>query len=436
MKYFRKPLYLLLVISILTGMLSLQPPEPVRAANSENAVRISQAYGGGGNVGAQYKNDFIELFNASDADVDLTGWSVQYASVTGNSWSRTNLIGTIPANSYYLIQQAQGSGGTLELPDPDATGTVSMNAENFKVALTNASTALSGNCPTGSTVLDFVGVGIATDCFEGESSAPKIANASSALRLGDGCQDTDQNGDDFIVSNPPTPRNSGSPAHSCSVAPTVFPERFIISEYIEGSSNNKAIELYNGTGADIDLSQYKLALYSNGNAAPQNPVTTWPAETTLANGSTYVIVHNQANAAFQAKADLINGTVTGYNGDDTLVLYQITSDGDVVQDSFGKYQFRPNPQFGSGDTAAQNRTLVRKESVCQGDTDITDDFDPVDEYLGYAIDTLTYLGSHTMTCGAPVDVPPTISTTVPANGATNVGLTSDIKITFSEPVSL
>ena len=54
MKYFRKPLYLLLVISILTGMLSLQPPEPVKAANPENAVRISQAYGGGGNSGALY----------------------------------------------------------------------------------------------------------------------------------------------------------------------------------------------------------------------------------------------------------------------------------------------------------------------------------------------------------------------------------------------
>ena len=61
MKYFRKPLYLLLVISILTGMLSLQPPEPVRAADSENAVRISQVYGGGGNSGALYKQDFIEL---------------------------------------------------------------------------------------------------------------------------------------------------------------------------------------------------------------------------------------------------------------------------------------------------------------------------------------------------------------------------------------
>jgi len=436
MKYFRKPLYLLLVISILTGMLSLQPPEPVRAADSENAVRISQVYGGGGNSGALYKQDFIELFNASDSPVDLNGWSVQYAAVTGKDWQKTNLTGIIPANSYYLIQEAQGSGGTQDLPDPDDGGNIAMQGQNFKVALTNTDTVLSGPCPTGSTVLDFVGVGPTANCYEGTAPAPIIANVSSALRLGDGCQDTDENGDDFIVSNPPIPRNTASDTHSCSVAPTVFPERFIISEYIEGSSNNKAIELYNGTGADIDLSQYKLALYSNGNAAPQNPVTTWPAETTLANGSTYVIVHNQANAAFQAKADLINGTVTGYNGDDTLVLYQITSDGDVVQDSFGKYQFRPNPQFGSGDTAAQNRTLVRKESVCQGDTDITDDFDPVDEYLGYAIDTLTYLGSHTMTCGAPVDVPPTISTTVPANGATNVGLTSDIKITFSEPVSL
>jgi predicted extracellular nuclease len=95
--------------------------------DAANAVRISQVYGGGGNSGATYKNDFIELFNASDVDVDLTGWSVQYASVTGNSWSnKTNLSGTIPANSYYLIQQAAGDGGTVDLPTPDATGNIAM----------------------------------------------------------------------------------------------------------------------------------------------------------------------------------------------------------------------------------------------------------------------------------------------------------------------
>ena len=121
-----------------------------------------------------------------------------------------------------------------------------MQGQNFKVALTKATTVLSGACPTEDIIVDFVGVGPDANCYEGEAPTSVLTNASSALRLGDGCQDTDQNGDDFIVINPPTPRNTASATHSCSVAPTVFPERFIISEYTEGSSGqNKAIELYN-----------------------------------------------------------------------------------------------------------------------------------------------------------------------------------------------
>ena len=434
MKYFRKPLYLLLVISILTGMLSLQPPEPVRAASPEDAVRISQAYGGGGNSGALYKNDFIELFNASDSPVDLTGWSVQYASVTGSAWSKTNLIGTIPANSYYLIQQSQGSGGTLELPDPDAGGTIAMQGQNFKVALTKATTVLSGACPTEDIIVDFVGVGPNANCYEGEAPTSVLTNASSALRLGDGCQDTDQNVDDFIVSDPPTPRNTASDTHSCSVAPTVFPERFIISEYVEGSSSNKAIELYNGTGADLDLGDYKLTLHTNGNPVAINPKT-WDADTILENGDTYILVNSAADAALLALADETH-TVTYYNGDDALVLWHLTPDGDVVQDSFGQVGVDPGNAWGSGDTSTLDRTLVRKAEVCQGDLIPDDAFEPSLEYIGFARDTFSNLGSHTMTCGAPVDNPPSISTTVPANGATDVGLTFDIKITFSEPVSL
>src|SRR5690349_2178200 len=85
-------------------------------------VRISQVYGGGGNSGATYNNDFIELFNPGAAPVSVAGWSVQYASSTGTSWQRTDLTGTIAAHGYYLIQESAGAGGTVSLPTPDATG--------------------------------------------------------------------------------------------------------------------------------------------------------------------------------------------------------------------------------------------------------------------------------------------------------------------------
>src|SRR5213078_2158521 len=81
------------------------------APTPPGAVVISQVYGGGGNAGATYKNDFIELFNRTSNPVDVTGWTVQYNSATGTlGWSgKTPLSGTIPAGGYYLIQEAQGS---------------------------------------------------------------------------------------------------------------------------------------------------------------------------------------------------------------------------------------------------------------------------------------------------------------------------------------
>src|SRR5687767_8283238 len=71
-------------------------------------VAISEIYGGGGNSGSTYTHDFIELYNLSADPVDLSGWSVQYASATGTSWQVTSLSGIIPAGGYYLIQEAQG----------------------------------------------------------------------------------------------------------------------------------------------------------------------------------------------------------------------------------------------------------------------------------------------------------------------------------------
>ena len=93
--------------------------------NDNPPIVINEVYGGGGNSGALYKNDFIELYNNSNGGYDLTGWSVQYSSATGTgAWVVTDLTGTIPAHGYYLVQQAAGTGGTANLPTPDATGTI------------------------------------------------------------------------------------------------------------------------------------------------------------------------------------------------------------------------------------------------------------------------------------------------------------------------
>src|SRR5215210_6439317 len=92
------------------GMIGITPPAV--AAVSPNIV-ISQVYGGGGNGGttpAPYQSDFIELYNRGATAVDVSTWSVQYASATGTSWQMTNLFGSIPAGAHYLVKEATGSG--------------------------------------------------------------------------------------------------------------------------------------------------------------------------------------------------------------------------------------------------------------------------------------------------------------------------------------
>ena len=105
------------------------------ASASGNGLVVSEVYGGGGNSGAPLRNDFIELHNTGSAAVDLTGWSVQYASSTGGSWQLTPISGTLAPGGYYLVQEGAGAGGASPLPTPDATGSIAMSAANGKVAL-------------------------------------------------------------------------------------------------------------------------------------------------------------------------------------------------------------------------------------------------------------------------------------------------------------
>src|ERR687884_1193560 len=181
---------------------------PAGAVSS--TIVVSQVYGGGGNAGATYKNDFIELYNRSAAPVSVNGWSVQYAATTGTTWQRTALSGTIAAGGYYLAQEAAGAGGTTSLPPPDAIGTTNMSATAGKVVLmSNNTTIASGTvCPLGA--VDLVGYGSGTNCSETLPTAT-LSNTTAALRNGGGSVDTDNNSADFTV-GAPTPRNTGDQA--------------------------------------------------------------------------------------------------------------------------------------------------------------------------------------------------------------------------------
>jgi hypothetical protein len=185
-------------------------------ALGSTSLVISQIYGGGGNSGATYKNDFIEIFNRGSVAVSVSGWSVQYASATGSSWTLTALSGTIPAGGYYLVKEAQGAGGTTNLPTADATGSITMSATSGKVALVNNQTALtcSSACLPNAHIIDFVGYGSSATAFEGSGPTPTLANTTSALRAGAGCTDSDNNASDFSAGTV-NPRNSSTSPHAC-----------------------------------------------------------------------------------------------------------------------------------------------------------------------------------------------------------------------------
>ncbi|MBP0452617.1 lamin tail domain-containing protein [Kitasatospora sp. RG8] len=190
------------------GALLALPAATAQAVSPD--IVISQVYGGGGNSGAPYANDFIELYNRGTAPVSVTGWTVQYASAGGSSWSRTTLSGTIAPGKYYLVQEAAGAGAGAALPTPDATGTLALSATSGKVALVTNGTALTctSGCATQPGVRDFVGYGSSASSAEG-SPTGNLSNSTAALRAGGGATDTDGNAADFAVTAP-APRNSSS----------------------------------------------------------------------------------------------------------------------------------------------------------------------------------------------------------------------------------
>jgi predicted extracellular nuclease len=200
------------ILGLMAALLALAAPL------AQAQVVLSQVYGGGGNTGATYKNDFIEIFNAGASAQDLTGWSVQYGSATNTSWTGITTLPsvTLQPGHYFLIQEAAGSGGTLNLPTPDATGSINMSATAGRVALVKVSTALAAGCPTGNTnVADLLGFGTgAAVCAEGTAIAA-LTNTTAALRNGNGCTDTNNNSSDFTASAP-APRNTATAQNTCS----------------------------------------------------------------------------------------------------------------------------------------------------------------------------------------------------------------------------
>ncbi|RAU96550.1 5'-nucleotidase C-terminal domain-containing protein [Paenibacillus sp. YN15] len=213
------------VLAVIMLAAAAIPSSGIALAKPDNSnVVISQIYGGGGNSGAIYKNDFIELYNPTSNPVSLDGWSVQYASAAATgSFSSSNsvaLSGTIAPGGYYLIKAKAGTTGsaTTDLPEPDASNTnLDLSGTNGKVALVSSTNALGtidgAAVANNALIVDFVGYGSAT-LYEGAGATPALSNPTAAIRKplasgmpGNRGLDTNANSADFITGTP-DPRNS------------------------------------------------------------------------------------------------------------------------------------------------------------------------------------------------------------------------------------
>jgi len=205
--------HLALIAALIAALL---PAAAAQGASSE--LVVSQVFAAGGNAGAAFTNDYVELLNRGSSSIDLSGWSIQYATAASTSWSPTALAGSIGAGRRYLVQLGSGGTAGAPLPAPDATGTVNVAAGGGKIALVQDSAALTcgaspGSCTAAPAVRDLIGYGSAGD-FEGTGPAPSLTSTTALVRAADGCTDSDSNAADFAAAAP-APRNSSAASTSC-----------------------------------------------------------------------------------------------------------------------------------------------------------------------------------------------------------------------------
>ena len=181
-----------------------------------------------------------------------------------------------------------------------------------------------------------------------------------------------------------------------------IPHSLFFSEYVEGSSNNKALEIYNNTGINIDLADedYKIVIYTNGATEPYYTVS---LTGTITNENVYVIANSSADSIIIAVANQTSGSIN-FNGNDAVALAK----GEEIIDVIGQIGFDPGEEWGTGDISTMDNTIRRKFSVTIGDSDGSDSFDPSIEWIGFPIDTFDGLGNHEEDEN-PVSVKPTIA---------------------------
>lgn len=194
-----------------------------------------------------------------------------------------------------------------------------------------------------------------------------------------------------------------------------------ISEYVEGSGSNQAIEIYNPGDMAVSLSasSYSLIFVLDGSMTNMSYVA---LAGTVPAGGTWVVANAAASAALLAKANQTAPT-TWFDGNDAVALVQ----GGTAVDVIGQIGFDPGTAWGTGDVTTRDHTLRRKTSVTQGDPNGSDAFDPAVEWNGYPVDTFDGLGWYGTAPNAPVSI------TCPADVTTTQGLAATASVSATDP---
>lgn len=176
-----------------------------------------------------------------------------------------------------------------------------------------------------------------------------------------------------------------APATTAAASTDLF-----ISEYVEGTGTNQALEIYNGTSGSIDLAagDYAVQIFYQGAGTAG---TTIDLVGTVAAGDVWVVANPTASAAVQAVTDQA-ANISWFDGDDAVALVK----GTTVLDVLGQIGSDPGAQWGSDLTSTADNTLRRKGSIDAGDPNGSDAFDPSVEWGGFATDTFDGLGSHAL----------------------------------------
>lgn len=338
--------------------------------------------GGGTSSGALFISEYvegssynkaIEIFNPSNTEIDLSTENYQLGRFSngGTTPSMISLTGTIAANGTFVIANNRAAVEVLDLAD-QLSGSLSHNGDDAYVLYKNDEVV---------------------DSFGNVGEDPGSAWGSDTSTT----KDNTLRRNESVVSGDTVINDTFDPAQEWTGAGkddfsdlglhTVINPEIFISEYIEGSSFNKALELFNPSPAEVDLAaeNYQLGLFTNGKTTG-NMIT---LEGVIAGNSVYVIANSSADSAILDVADQTTGSIS-HNGDDAYVLYK---NGEVV-DSIGQVGVDPGSQWGSDLTSTKDNTLVRKSSVTMGDTIIDDEFDPSLEWEGFANNTFDYIGAH------------------------------------------